>query len=234
MTIQRSEKRTVGVPPANESQRGQDARAPFLNPFEDILIHRHHLPHWQQGNAWQFVTWRLAESLPAPILAEWTEEKAIWTRLHPQPWTEETQTEYHERFSARVDEWLDAGHGECLLRSPDCSHIVATALRHFDGTRYALGPFVVMPNHVHVLFQSQPGWPLPDIVHSWKSFTAKELNRRTGRSGSLWQQDYWDRMIRHATHWHACHHDILANPAHLKPGEYELGEGTAGVPPATS
>lgn len=144
----------------------------------------------------------------------------------------ETETEYHERFSARIDRWLDAGHGECLLRPAFCSHLVATALRHFDETRYKLGPFVVMPNHVHVLFQCFPAWPLPGIVHSWKSFTAKAINRHLGRSGPLWQEDYWDRMIRHSTHWHACRKYIVNNPVNLKPGDYELGEESAGVPPA--
>jgi REP element-mobilizing transposase RayT len=233
MTNERKNEGTAGVPPAPSTLCRQDARAPFFNPFEDIAIHEHHLPHWQQGNAWQFITWRLADSLPASVLAAWTEEKEIWIRLHPQPWTTETETEYHQRFGARIDDWMDAGHGECLLRAQACSHIVATALRHFDGTRYALGPFVVMPNHVHVLFQSHPNWTLSDVVHSWKSFTAKEINRRLDRTGPVWQPEYWDRMIRHATHWHACRKYIVNNPAHLPPGNYELGEGTAGVPPAS-
>jgi len=207
--------------------------APFLNPFEEIRRHRHHLPHWEQGEAWQFVTWRLADSIARSKLDQWAAEKAAWLKFHPAPWDEATERDYHERFSRRIDEWLDAGHGSCVLREPDCACIVAGAVRHFDGQRYRLGPFVVMPNHVHVLFQPLAGWLLEGIVHS---------NKRLGRAGALWAEDYWDRMIRSAEHWRACRRYILRNPARLPAGTYVLEDrevrlfeekGSAGVSPAS-
>ncbi len=216
------------IPPV---PHGRDARAPidalFLNPFEEILEHWHRLPHWEQGQAWQFVTWRLADALPAESLAEWQAEKDLWLAKHPQPWDDKTVSEYHERFSQRIDRWLDAGHGSCVLRDRACADIVAKAFRHFDGERYGIGPFVVMPNHVHVLFRPKEGHALEDILHSWKSYTAKEINRALGRKGTLWQEDYWDRMIRNERHWHACRRYIVENPSRLAPGTYLLEEGSA-------
>ncbi|MFZ4777006.1 MAG: molybdenum cofactor biosynthesis protein MoaE, partial [Terrimicrobiaceae bacterium] len=223
-------KRSAGVPPVNVNDGGQDARVPFFCALDEIDISQHRLPHWQQGSVWQFVTWRLGDSMPAGKLDEWECEKANWLQIHPQPWTEEQENEYHTLFSRRVDEWLDAGHGSCLLRNSECAGTVKKALMHFDGQRYQLGPFVIMPNHVHVLFRPFDTQAIQQILHSWKSYTAKEINRLAGRSGALWQEDYWDRMVRHESHFEACVKYILANPekARLKPGEYQR---SAGVPP---
>jgi type I restriction enzyme R subunit len=204
-------------------------KSPFLNPFEDIERHWHNLPHWQQEGKWQFVTWRLGDSLPQEKLDTWAAEKEAWLRHNPQPWSEATEQDYHRRFSARIDEWLDAGHGECLLRNPRCASIVADGFLYFADERYDLGAFVVMPNHAHVLFRPRDGYALEDIAHSWKSYTSKEINKVLGRKGTLWQEDYWDRMIRHEAHLLACARYIEDNPvkAKLRNGEFVFYRSTA-------
>ena len=126
----------------------RNVRSPF-----DVDEHRRNLPHWQQGECWVFVTWRLGDSLPKAKLDQWKEERAIWLSRHPEPWDRKTEAEYHDRFSRQIDEWLDQGSGSCVLKEPANATIVAEALRHFDGERYAIAAFVVMPNHVHVLFR---------------------------------------------------------------------------------
>jgi hypothetical protein len=62
-----------------------------------------------------------------------------------------------------------------------------------------------------VLFQLLPGVELPTVLHSLKGFTAKKINRLVGRSGQLWQQDYWDRIIRNEKHLWATRRYVLAN-----------------------
>ncbi len=158
----------------------------FLNPYAEIDMHANHLPHWQQGESFVFVTWRLADSLPQAKVSEWMEQRDMWTKHHPKPWDEETEREYHKRFSPKLDEWLDEGCGSCVLKEPANAGIVADALRHFDGDRYALDSFVVMPNHVHVLFCPFVGRKLADIVQSWKGFSARGINKRIGAGGTLW------------------------------------------------
>ena len=74
--------------------------------------------------------------------------------------------------------------------------IVEQALRHFDGERYWLGHFVVMPNHVHLIVRPIMGHELSDILHSWKTFTAREINRRIGGGGQLWQHESFDHIVR--------------------------------------
>ncbi len=184
----------------------------FLNPWGKIQKHEHHLPHWQQGPIFYFVTWRLADALPANKLKQWQDEKETWRSLHPKPWDRGAEKEYHSRFSRRIDEWLDAGTGSCLLRKPQLSEIVADALKHFDGIRYDLNAFVIMPNHVHVLFRLRNGFRLEKILQSWKGFSARKINQVSGRRGSLWQNNYWDRMIRNEQHFMKCRDYIRDNP----------------------
>ena len=143
---------------------------------------------------------------------------------HPEPWDEETEFEYHERFSRLIDEWLDQGCGSCVLRNPAHAMIVANALRYFDGERYELASFVVMPNHVHVLFRPLEGCVLAGIVKSWKGFTAREINQRIRKTGALWQDEYWDRLIRNEGHFRRVMEYIRENPmkAKLSNGQFIL------------
>ena len=185
---------------------------PFFNPNVDIDITRHRLPHWQQGNVWIFATFRLNDSLPTVLLAQWEKERDDWLSQHPRPWDWKTEAEYNERFPRRFEYWLDQGRGSCVLKDPAIAKIVADALRHFDGERYELAAFVVMPNHVHVLFRPLGNHRLPAIMKAWKGFTAREINRRIGESGRLWQPDYRDRLIRNERHFYAAMEYIRDNP----------------------
>lgn len=190
---------------------------------------RYRLPHWDQGSVWQFVTWRLADSLPTEWLQRWTEERLAWLAHHPEPWDAITEQEYRARFRASLEAMLDSGHGSCLLSQPDPGRIVEQALQFFDGIRYFLGPYVIMPNHVHVLFCPAPGYPLGQIMHSWKSYTAKQINAILRKSGAVWQPEYWDRAVRNERHWQACRKYIEGNPKNLRTGSFRLGCGNGGV-----
>ena len=198
----------------------------FLNPYAEIEKTLHRLPHWQQAGVTYFITYRLADSVPRKLRDQWESERKIWLRWNPPPHTPEQEKEYHERFSQQMERWLDAGHGECVLRQPTCAGIAGDALRHFDGERCSQIGWVVMPNHVHVLMMPHPEWPLEKLLHSWKGFTTKQINLHLKRSGELWQRSYFDRVIRNADHFANCVRYIRRNPvkARLHEGEYLLYE----------
>ena len=130
------------------------------------------------------------------------------------------------RFSGAIERWLDAGHGSCILRRHDCAEIVAMALRYFDGKRAVIISSVVMPNHVHALFVQNADWPLEKVLRSWKSFSSRKINSLLSRNGSLWQRDYFDRLVRDEKHFASCARYIRTNPekAHLHSEEYILYE----------
>ncbi|MBI5844806.1 MAG: transposase [Deltaproteobacteria bacterium] len=122
----------------------------------------------------------------------------------------ETKREVERR--RLIEETLDESYGECLLKRQEIARIVESALFYFNGERYFLHSWVVMPNHVHVLVTPMGINIMSAIVHSWKSFTAKEANRLLGRKGVFWQEEYFDRVIRNETHFRAVVEYIEYNP----------------------
>lgn len=198
----------------------------FFNPYAEIAKTENNLPHWQQAGATYFVTFRLADALPWKLLGPWQDEREAWLRHHPEPWTPEVEMEYHKLFSARVDRWLDASHGSCLLRRRDYAELVAGALQHFEGERCVQLSWVVMPNHVHALFITQDKQTLQSLLKSWKGWTSRQINLQEGGSGSFWQRDYFDRLVRDAAHFGNCVRYIRRNStkAGLRQGEYLLWE----------
>lgn len=195
---------------------------PFLNPYQPIQKTRNRLPHWQQPGAAYFVTWHLADSIPQAKLKRMLRERDRWLQNYPKPWSPELEMEYHTMFSIKVDEWLDAGYGTCVLKAPQVAHIVGEVLEYFEAKRTVMYSYVVMPNHVHALFLVRAEWTLEQILHAWKPFSARQINKVTRRSGSLWQKGYHDRMIRDWDHFHNCVRYIRKNPrrASLREGEY--------------
>ena len=93
----------------------------------------------------------------------------------------------------RLEEYLDRGYGACWFRQPVFADLAEGALRFFDGQRYQLEAWVVMPNHLHLLVRN---WrtPLSALSKSWKGFIAREADRILGRKGTLWEREYWDTL----------------------------------------
>jgi len=198
----------------------------FFNPYADIRFTANRLPHWQQSGAVYLVTFRLADAVPHNLRTQWESEREGWLRLHPKPWSAEIEYQYHERFSGAIERWLDAGYGSCILRQPNCADIVNQTLCYFDGQRLVMISFVVMPNHAHALFVQNAAWPLEKVLRSWKSFASRKINSLLHREGSLWQRDYFDRLVRDERHFANCVRYIRRNPAkaRLHNGEYILYE----------
>jgi REP-associated tyrosine transposase len=99
--------------------------------------------------------------------------------------------------------------------------MVQGSLLAFDGERYRMLAWVVMPNHVHALFQPMNGWTMAKIVASWKKFTARQIcdwRRESGEeaSGPVWHREYWDRYIRDARHFAQTVEYIHRNPVKAK------------------
>ena len=192
---------------------------------------RRYLPHWDHPGMIQSLNFRLGDSLPAAVLAKWKNELA----LQPE----------HDRdvqLRRRIEEYLAAGHGECWLRRPDIAAVVEGALLYLDGQRYRLLAWCVMPNHVHALIETREGFPLAEVLHSWKSYTSHQANDLLKRSGEFWQREYLDRFVRNAEHYEKVAAYIEENP--VKAGLAKVktdwlwssakfrAPGSAGVPPA--
>jgi putative transposase len=183
-----------------------------------ILKSRRKLPHWTQDGATYFITFRLADSLPAEKLRELERFREEWLLAHAEPRDEAAWNELHRETMCRVDDRLDAGSGECWLRDPTCSGIVCRALHHFHEQRYFLSCYCLMPNHAHVLVRPFAGFEPSDLLHSWKSYTAKVINQHLGRSGDVWEAESYDTLVRDSEHLWKVVRYIGKNP------------GKAGIP----
>src|SRR6266536_1586998 len=83
-----------------------------------------------------------------------------------------------------------------------------------------------MPNHVHVIVRPKEEHTLSQILHSWKSFSAKEANRLLNRRGIFWQAESYDHLIRTEQELGNQTHYVLEIPekAGLKPWQW-VGSG---------
>jgi REP element-mobilizing transposase RayT len=205
---------STGILPVHSTNR-QDACSPsgktpseeatcYMRPYDDIDMHARNLPHWSQDNVLAFVTWRLADSLPQAKLQEIEEAQKTFLSGHPKPWDEATMQLYRKNVSQEMEAFLDSGCGSCVLQDERVRQEVEDALQFFNRKRYNLHAFVVMPNHVHVLFEIFTGFPQNNVLHTWKSFTANVVNKALGRQGRLWQDESWDRLIRNDAHYRNC------------------------------
>ena len=231
--------RTENPPGSSLQKAGQEPGAPGNSgvPGAPGWYSRGYLPHRDEIGLLQFITYRLADSLPQEKLRQ------LEATLATLP--------ADGRDLARrkqIETWLDAGLGCCALRHPALARTVEAAFFHADGTRYRLLAWCVMPNHVHVLIR--PHAALAEIVRAWKSYTgrwamAHNAELELGVPGkTFWQREYWDRFIRDENHLHQTidyiHHNpvkagLCAAPehwrhssaAHGRPGSAELPLGSS-------
>ncbi len=156
-------------------------------------FYRRRLPHWQPDGASFFVTFHLAQSVPA------------WVRKALQAGKEEDAL-VGGAFG-QFDAWLDrvAEGSPRWLAEEGVARIVATELRRLDGDRYDLLAYCLMPNHVHLLIRMplSEGWPearlfppLTEVLRTLKGRTARYGNQVLKRRGAFWQHESYDHVIR--------------------------------------
>jgi putative transposase len=166
---------------------------------------RGYLPHYNNSQTLQSVTFRLADSLPQSKLRELERELRD---VDPE------KSDAARR--KQIEVWLDSGMGCCALKHPVLASLMQETLLKFDGDRYRLIAWSVMPNHVHVLIETKD--TLSRIVQSWKSYTGRWALEKNAELGlgvpgkALWMREYWDRYIRNAAHFDNVVSYIERNP----------------------
>ncbi len=205
-----------------------------FDPREDFAVVTRRLPHWSQAGTICFITFRTWDSMPAHVVEQWLGERERWLREHGidpahADWAARLRElpradtlAFADFVSQRWESRLDELHGACVLRQPRLAQIVSDSLRHFDGDRYVLDDFVVMPNHAHLLAAFPTEESQLAQCDSWKHYTAREINRLLGRLGRFWQQDGFDHLVRSEEQLDHFRRYIADNPlrARLRPGEY--------------
>ena len=162
---------------------------------------RGYLPHFDGGEIAQTITLHLADCLPQAVLKRWTRELSA-----------ESVTNADTVMRRRIEYYLDQGYGSCALKDCRVATMVQNSLLHFDGQRYWLSAWVVMPNHAHMLLTPEAEWSLSEIMKSFKSYTSHEANKLLGQHGQFWMEDYFDRYVRDEKHFTSAIAYIENNP----------------------
>lgn len=218
--------RSTGFQPVNYGDTG--TLPVSLEPSTEIKDwHRrfHSVPH-RENKALQSITFRLYDSLPKEVIEE------IKLKLDIKKEDPTHNSKQYQRLQQKIAEYEDAGYGQCFLRDERIAAIMQDTLKHFDGERYQLICWCIMPNHVHVLIEVNEGWSLSRIMHGWRSYTANEANRILGRTGKFWMEEYYDRYIRDDNHLQNTINYILNNPANAGLDEWPwVGDRSSGFQP---
>lgn len=176
------------------------------------------LPHWDDKKAIYFATFRLADSLPITAMKEfraWEEDK-LESFNHGNVATTSWE-EFERERQDLIEKLSDKGHGACILQRPNIRQVVGDTLLHYDKLRYWVHCFVIMPNHVHVMFECAEGYQMQEILSAWKSFSAHQINKILQRKGPIWQKESFDRIIRNNNHYVCVLNYIAKSPLRLPP-----------------
>jgi putative transposase len=176
-------------------------------------FYRRRLPHIQIEGAIYFVTFRLANSLPVDVLEQLAKNSDQIKEL-PIDQRQEAHRCWFEQFDDYVGRCLN---GERFLQNDKVAEVVADSLRRRDGHVYELLAFCIMPNHVHAVFtplEASKGnyYSLTEILHSLKRNSAKQANIVLGRTGSFWQDESYDHVVRDQTDLERIAQYVLYNP----------------------
>ena len=190
---------------------------PFYNKSEENYFTIGHLPHLSQQQKVYAVTFRLCDSLPKHVTETYRKES---TRLYGDGagCQEERDRFMHTKMMA----YMDQGYGACWLRNPAVRQVVEKALEYVNDRMALVHAYVIMPNHVHVVLETNEGMEIQRVMHSLKSYTALQINRLLHRTGSVWQRECYDRIIRNTDHYVNAINYIIENPRYCKEGEYSL------------
>ncbi len=150
---------------------------------------RRHLPHWIPEGTDIFVSWRLAGSFPPDAETPSAEQSRRTPSLRPG---------YTAR-PRRGERLEPVRYGPVWLQDARIACVVANTLLYGEAVRrfYQLHAWVIMPNHVHVIFQ--PRIAMPTIMRWLKGRTGRVANRLLGRAGKpFWQEESFDHWVRSA------------------------------------
>ena len=179
-----------------------------------------HLPHWETKAVIYHVSFRLADSIPDYLIKQWINERNNILEIARNSSRIITESEVRRLqflYSNTVEKYLDAGHGSCLLRQETAAAIVKSAFEFYNGEKYLLHAWSIMPNHVHVIFEILNEIPQNVILKAWKSFTAHAINKALNRKGQLWQVDSYNHIIRTEAEYYYQMRYVWNNPQFLPP-----------------
>lgn len=176
----------------------------------EFRIWKRRLPHWEVSGGRYFITIRCTGSLPTTVRRQLEEIRAESEANA----LGETAIEARQRAYFRVlENYLDQGVGFAPFQTPSAARIGLQSMRcAFEKEGWAVGPLVIMPNHCHVIVRQCSEAGLEEVMKRVKGRVARETNAFLGRSGKLWQGEWFDRWIRDDAEYGRTARYIRNNP----------------------
>ena len=220
----------------SESRATMNIQWNFFDRQAESLVSKRNMPHIDMPGHLTFVTFRLADSMPRDIVEQWHHELVVWFQEHglggrtieevfkADDVDELLKNELRRFKNRRWHGHLDDCHGACVLRSKQTRNLVEESFLHFEGDRYDLERFVIMPNHVHLLLQMRPGFPLRKQLTETMRYSGRRVNTLLKQDGAFWQSEPFDHVVRSEAQFEYLQQYISENPqkAGLSEGEYSL------------
>lgn len=227
----------VSTPASHNSQATFPAQPSLKLPQDHC---RNYLPHIE-NKQYQMITFRLNDSVPRHVVEQWkatlnhltgsqvgsqvsapaptgsrvstpAPQGSQVSELAPAKSPFKTHQQEIHRLLKLIDQYEDAGIGECLLRDDSIAQIVQDTLLFNHQKKYEMICWCIMPNHVHTLIAPVEGMSLSEIMYDWKSYTTHAINKALNRKGKLWMMEYFDRYIRDNDHFQKVVNYIHNNP----------------------
>ncbi|MBR5080770.1 MAG: transposase [Victivallales bacterium] len=206
----------------NNAAHGNPINFPGTDIYENNSLKTYNsrtYPHWELQNVVYHACFRLADSVPIDRQREWlAERKQIQDICKKEQRTlrEDEMKRLRHLYSDKIEHFLDVGYGSCVLQMPKVAEIVRGSLEYYNKIKYLLHAWCIMPNHVHVIFQTLAEHSHSEIIQGWKSYTAHAINKYLGLHGSLWQGDCYNHIIRSSNEYYQQIRYVWNNP--LKAG----------------
>jgi len=165
-------------------------------------FHRRNLPHLYYNEGIYFATFRLYDSIHPDELDKLQEI----TRLR--------NDDEKKRFFKKYDALLDKPFNNVKhLQKTEIAIICTNSILHFDGKDILVICFVIMPNHIHLVFELRNKTKLVgDILGSMKKYSARESNKILKQKGKFWQAESFDRLVRDEKELFNVIKYVLLNP----------------------
>lgn len=176
----------------------------------DAHFHKRNLPHIYIPERTYFITFRLIDSLPYKKIYEL--KNSIDFKTISKSKAEKYNND--KKFFAKYDELLNKGnYGRCYLRNGKAAEIVISTINYLKENDYDLITYCIMPNHVHlVLSLKQNSRNVDKIMQSLKRYSARQINKLLKRSGSFWQAESYDHVVRDEDELYRIIKYVLNNP----------------------
>ncbi len=199
--------------------------------IEPKYYYRRNLPHYHPADSVFFITFCLADSLPAHVVGELLAERNRELRQLQQKYSgaayREALRQLEKKHFGRFEAWLDrCKEGPRWLADERIAQIVANEIRALDGHRYSLVAYCLMSNHVHLSVDTTgygcasptnvggktAAYPLTDTLRLLKGRTARYCNQALGRTGAFWHHESYDHVVRDEEELKRIVWYILNNP----------------------